>query len=467
VRCVFIVKHASFSDQPIIVYPDVFTSGSDRLRTHQAVLICAVHEAWTGQAVPSTTMIPWAGLMSLDIGLELGALGKMQRLCAVSQIAAGILSQNASMVLGGLKAHPPLLSDRSGVTTEEIQAVLDLFPKSQAVPGREPRFLRELTKTINSVISTAAGAGPEKAVDFLTKILEEQKRKLTPVEEALRVARDGAQRRAFLKRFFSQMLDYSADRADAIFEMIGLFPELELKQMKADGTPERDPIRYQAALATILGMRQHLDEEISKDKQANSSKVAKELLANRIDGTGKFVLILRAFSLDVAICDVSPVDAVHGCRLFKIRPREVHIVDTICSILPKEIDVLTIANVLDPYPPSRPAKLFVTDIEWQTLAFSVIAEAAAIILIVPSKAEAKGSLGGVAQEIEAIRELGRVASTVVALVSSKALMMDEDEITDEITVDDIRELGFQSVFTDMDISERPSLLADRVRSSLA
>jgi hypothetical protein len=79
-------------------------------------------------------------------------------------------------------------------------------------------------------------------------------------------------------------------------------------------------------------------------------------------------------------------------------------------------DHLLIVNPMDIDLPKAAAKLYMTNVDWRKFVFCLIAEASAIVLIVPH--DAKDLSRGLGDEMHAIDALGRKADTVVVAADS-------------------------------------------------
>ncbi|HTY84809.1 MAG TPA: hypothetical protein VMB19_11350, partial [Silvibacterium sp.] len=159
---------------------------------------------------------------------------------------------------------------------------------------------------------------------------------------------------------------------------------------------------------------------IDDDRKNNTSRQAKALLEDKLRADKPFLLLLRAFSVDVksslatgawdrAAGTVSDPRVKWQMSTYDNASRSV--LEKIAAALVSHAGVIMVANASDAMPPHTPAKLFVTNLEWRKLAFSLIAEAAAIILLLPPE----NLSGGVQDEIDAIHALARESQTAIVL----------------------------------------------------
>jgi hypothetical protein len=75
--------------------------------------------------------------------------------------------------------------------------------------------------------------------------------------------------------------------------------------MEAEGVATTEPLVFEGARQVLLGLRQWVEEEIAKDRIINSSATAKAILSARMSDEARFVLVLRAFSLDATTAETS------------------------------------------------------------------------------------------------------------------------------------------------------------------
>ncbi|MGF6789736.1 hypothetical protein [Paraburkholderia tuberum] len=469
VQSIFILLKRSVSGEPIAIYPDVLVDRGERLITHQQFAIAGLHQAITGQRLMNLTFIPWAGCVNFDFTVD--ETLRFQRKAALTLLASGIVAKSAPIMLEALRM---ILRwrDADAPASSEIEAALNELPLEFEALQR-----RRLPRLIVRLVKTASLHGPEWAIDQIATNMSRVQHIARAYASSSELARDPVERRTFLAHFISELADYSPDRAIALFDMLMREPSRELRKLEDEGVPELDSVRYQLALARINGMRPSAEDMIARDKITCSSSGAKALIANRLAGKAQFTLILRAFSMDVAIHEMP--ESFHGVvdasedprvkwRMFSLDPKETHLVDKACTVLPQDINPLTVLNVLDPKPPTLPTKLFVTDVEWRRVAFSLIAEAAVVILLLP----AGSTLGnaGVDHEIQVIREMSRQDDTIAIIMRQPkdvrspfvASSAQTEPVND--TAAELRDLGFQHIFDDEAFGIEASSLRSRVRT---
>jgi hypothetical protein len=143
--------------------------------------------------------------------------------------------------------------------------------------------------------------------------------------------------------------------------------------------------------------------------------------------------------------------------------------------LAPHVPLLMVVNSIDPYPPERAAKLYMTDTEWRTFVFPLIGEAVATVLVLPGEGQSLSS--GVMEELAAIDGLGRTDSTVIVLANpNRALSDDTAKLFIEDTpatpaapvssADALRKRGYAAVMHEQEIATNPALLIDAVLALL-
>jgi hypothetical protein len=117
------------------------------------------------------------------------------------------------------------------------------------------------------------------------------------------------------------------------------------------------------------------------------------------------------------------IDARFSVRGFVLRPDQIgHSAARVAEWLAGLVDLLMVVNVVDPEPPAEPAKLFMTNTEWRRFVFPLIAEASAILLILPPDTQAL--TGGIKDELIALEKLGRNADTIAEIAKGPQLLID-------------------------------------------
>jgi len=254
------------------------------------------------------------------------------------------------------------------------------------------------------------------------------------VGDAMRIAGDPGERRRLLSAMMATLADYSAERIERRWapyaEMLS-----EMEVMRRAGIPERDPTRWEASQARLQAAREFIETTIAQERADDSGALAKRVLAEHLEKGTPFVLLLRAFSLEVReVKDVDlarsggldglaavlhPDDGFPGYVVEQVRgPWSGRVLDTLAAIIPSRHPALMIANKADDWAPEQIAKFYVGNIEWRQLAFPLIAEAAAIVLLLPLSV--KRIAGGVLEEIDAIGSLGASGRTIAVVEADEA-----------------------------------------------
>jgi hypothetical protein len=133
-----------------------------------------------------------------------------------------------------------------------------------------------------------------------------------------------------------------------------------------------------------------------------------------------------------------------------------------------------VVNAIDPNPPERAAKLYMTDTEWRTFVFPLIGEAAATVLVLPG--EGQSLSGGVMEELAAIDRLGRHADTIIVLANPNSALSDDiSKLFTEATpaaaarvssADALRKRGYAAVLHEQEVAANPALLLEAVLTLL-
>ncbi len=425
IQSAFVLRKVSLSPEPVVVLPDLFSTFDSEFRMHQAVAAVQVHDAATGGAAETTVWIRWTGCLRRQDSPGTDAAFFAQRAEAMALTMRGMATHDAEAVLAGLRA----LAGSDMASDTELQAaamkLLDIDDGETAA---------EWSEVIAGLAELTAKDGPERTADQLRAAWQRNAEAGGQFDAEIQVAAEPATRHAFLRRLISELADYSPDRANALYDQMGLAAELEFRDLRRRGPGDDAAQRLEVVQAMIGSSREAAAQSIERDREAHNSARAKRLIAQRLDAGAPFVLVLRAFAIDAPMREMSAEarsrqglasDPRVGWRVSTFRFGSTHVVDRVCALLPEGLPVITIANVLDMNPPRQPALLFVTDLEWRQVAFSLIAEAAAIVLVLPGAAGA--ATEGVAVELRAIRALARGPATIGLLAND-----DGDEANDEI-----------------------------------
>jgi len=224
---------------------------------------------------------------------------------------------------------------------------------------------------------------------------------------------------------------------------------------------------------------------IAEDREKNSAAPGKALLTEALHGGRRFVLLLRAFAVDVPIGGPSRVirnmtedfsDALTGWRVYALGSgNSGRSTNQVVEWLAPHVSLLMVVNAIDPYPPERAAKLYMTDTEWRTFVFPLIGEAAATVLFLPG--EGQPVSGGVTEELAAIERLGRNTDTIVVLADPNNGLSDGiTKLFIEATptapaaavssADALRKRGYAAVLHEQEIAATPTLLINAVLTLL-
>jgi hypothetical protein len=476
VQFTFVARARDFSASAVIVCPDIWAESMPPLAMQQMMLASVVHAAWTGVAVAESTCVPWSAVGDLP-RLNAAALLGEKRSLALRLLAVGILRHDEEMAREGLTLDPELWKDAAPLEPGEWSRLLQPYMDSDR--PLTPTELADVARVLNEALAIARASGQEGVLEQIRQVNTALRQENATYEQALSAAADLTKRREFLQRFLAEAPDYSPDRAQALYAILQWGGELELQAMEAKGAAADDP-RYQNALSLMRGARAYARQRIEEDRKENSARGAKDLIRKSLAGEGRFVLLLRAFSVEVQISAASGAVAdlvkdmqtpIVGWRTIRFQPGK-DPMDRIVDLLRDRGDLLMIANIEDPMPPAGVAKLFVSDVEWRKLAFMLIAEAAAIVFVLPAE---RMTFSGAAEEIRAIGELGCQRETVVVVVPPRegdpfgqvlsgqggAGELDIADLTAQLTAS-----GFGCVLADDALAANPSRLSEAVSEIL-
>jgi hypothetical protein len=276
------------------------------------------------------------------------------------------------------------------------------------------------------------------------------------VEEALHIASSAENRRRQLADVVSSATAHSLARDLMLRGPYNLVLK-ELELMRDKGVPEKDPALWQRAVAQANENRAMTEDLIEKDHQQTSSEGGKALLAAYLQRGAPFVLLLRAFELEVRdIMAEVPVDwfeaedraAFPGEQIRISRGPGESTVGRLSELLSPHIPSLAIVNVDNPFPPpSKVAALFLRPQEWHAIVFCLIAVAKVVVLVLPQEAE--GLSPGVSDEIRALRELGAMNKAVIVFEPKLVPLFDRrhaPSMTLPTLRSELEEQGFQHIF---------------------
>ena len=477
VQLAFTARVGACSDRPGRVCPNALTAAGD-LQQGQFQVAETLWQRFSGRPYEAEMSIPWSGYWGLKRGIHVDQFVDLQRQMAITRLIQGLFGSQHELILEGLRTYLRVPARPTEVTEDDVKASL---AELRDLPSH---VLGATASTISTLLAEARVHGPETVVDRLIAQRQRSMAKARPLEEALSLAGDASRRREFLTRFATETPDYSPERGNALHERFLLEAERDWRQMEAEGVATTEPLVFEGARQVLLGLRQWVEEEIAKDRIINSSATAKAILSARMSDEARFVLVLRAFSLDATTAETSSFylglmgvtqDPRMGYRTTCTHPSDVHVVDQIYHALPRDLNVVTAFNVTDLNPPAGPAKLFVTEQNWQLPVFCLIAEAAAIILIVPRGSHL--ATEGLAHEIHAIRELSRVNETIAVLATPKIGHADIFEVLEELihppsefdkvhdtTEMDLRAMGFGQIVDLSDIEDDAAQFAGAIQT---
>ncbi len=478
----FIAIRSQNKEKPMLVYPDVLlpnvkrADGPDGLVLSQVGIISKIQEAWIGEPLGRGTLIPFGGIAAID-SVDPAFMLDVQRKIALGFIAFGLLNQTRDQISLGLRTCPDLINGPNYDVIEITHVLRELNEAAGNSEPIDPKIVSFLTAQINGLLQEARLHGPERAIEEFEIGWKRTSMRMQDAESAIRDACNAQKRCNLLNNYINTTSDYSSARQQAITDTFLSGAELEYEAMIAAGIRESDPIRFAGAEAALKGARSYLRTHLAEDRKRNSAAPGKALLSAALHENRPFVLLLRAFSGDQQTVPLSSLppgvgipgdNPTIGWRRMSLNADYVgHSTARIAGWLTGTVDILMVANVLDLEPPIGPAKLFMTDVEWRGFVFPLIAEASAILLLLPPYEDALTS--GLQDELFALGALGRNADTVAILLKQEEL---EDDIFDSfcekkkvenaklLSIDDFAKYGFAQMFEESDLSDHPQLLVN-------
>ena len=440
------------SDRTVIIQPDALWQKSRYTTLSQNLLLYVIDRDLSGQIPANTYSLRWRGIETFQ-DVPLDEIAAAQRIGAVSRLLRATLLGDEAEIQNLLGDESPLIEDPQPLSPADIVAALDgLDPslKSAVVELGAPAFVN-----LNGLLQAAREKGKDFALTGFRQWWGQRRAAAEDFQAAISIASDETHRRLFLETFLAETPDYSADREAEMYRILQLGAEFELRTREEQGLPQSDPERYAQLLSMVESGRALAKHMIDEDRQTNTSKQAKTLLGDKLQTGKPFLLLLRAFSVDVQSTLATGVwDRTAGTvsdprvrwqmNTYDNATRSV--LEDIAAALVSNAGVIMVANASDAMPPHTPAKLFVTNLEWRKLAFSLIAEAAAIILLLPPEKLSEG----VQDEIDAIQALARQSQT--AIVIGKASELDLFEPKPDSTADSeallskLQTLGLPHIF---------------------
>jgi hypothetical protein len=277
------------------------------------------------------------------------------------------------------------------------------------------------------------------------------------VEVALRIASDSDRRKRFLAAAVTSAPSYSAAR-ELMFRGPYILNLRELEMMRAKGIPETDPALWQEAEALANNNRVMTEEVIARDRKRTSSAGGKALLASHLESGIPFVLILRAFELEVRDIKAEIPEgwfeaegraAFPGETMRASRPSGESAIGQVIDLLSPRISPLVVVNVDNPFaPPAGAAALFLRPQEWHATVFCLIAVARAVVMVLPR--DSAGLSPGVTDEVRATRELGAADKAVIVLDARIDSLFNRPDgpapANSEVLRARLKEQGFREVF---------------------
>ncbi len=450
-----VLVRVAASDRIVIIQPDALWQKSRYTTLSQSLLLYVIYQGMSGKIPENPYALRWIGVETFQ-DVSPGEFLAAGRVYAASRFIRAILLRDEPEIRSLLGNASPLIENPQPLSQEDIAAAFEYLDPSlkRAVAEVEPAQFTNL----NGLLKLARENGVDFAIEGLREWWGQRAAAAQEFQAALSIASDEAQRRQFLETFLAETPDYSADREAEMYRILQLGTELELRTKEEEGMPQSDPERYADLLRMVEVGRALAKSMIDDDRKNNTSRQAKALLEDKLRADKPFLLLLRAFSVDVksglatgawdrAAGTVSDPRVRWQMSAYDNPSRSV--LEKIAAALVSHAGVIMVANASDVMPPHTPAKLFVTNLEWRKLAFSLIAEAAAIILLLPPE----NLSGGVQDEIDAIHALARESQTAIVLGKASELDLLEtstgrktDSTDPEALLHKVQALGLPHIF---------------------
>jgi hypothetical protein len=457
-----------------IVFPDALGL-VPRVVAQQVEVIRQLHLAKTKTPLEILGIVPWGGVLAF--GIHSATSPGSRRQPSIAALVRGLLTKQTEDIRAGLDRCLASVGESNLVRSDEVGVAINTIMQPSGLGEPNQHDVDVLVKQVNRLISKARKLGLDGLMNKLEGELADAAAALAEQDTQLRAAADRDMRRSILHRYLREAPDYSSDREQAMSDLFLLAGELELESIRDNG----DPQDYELVSKRFALLRQLADENLAKDRERNSAAPGKALLKRALDEDHPFVLLLRAFTVDIRIGRPSDTlqsltsrfgDARFEWRVFELKSensdRSLH---RIAEWLAPHVSILMVVNALDPLPPEHVAKLYTTDLKWHNLVFPLIGEAAAIVVVLPS---AFPSLSpGVIDELKAISGLDRKANTVIVLaepaqgldVSAMLMQVEPSDSTFDSPERLFRDEGF-SVLREQEISSKPGLLVEEVMTRL-
>jgi len=467
-----------FADKLVVVHPDILQNRAPRVFAQQWRIVCAIRETWLGRPAESAIHVPWSQFIATP-PTTAGAAIDLPREAAIAALASAVLSHDISQIERALLSHPFWRNESRLLQVDEISAAVQSLGYRNLLHAD----LKAIAGQIGRLLSAAREQGVENLINSLQAAAESSANKHVELREVIGIAADTRTRRTYLKNFIAETPDYSPERLVAFYYMSGLFDsERVLKKMVNDGIGENDP-KYRGARAMLYGLRDQIRATVNKDKLENSSAAAKSIVIDKLEEPNlKFILLLRAFSLEVTSTPsagyrekVREMDPRIEWRHSWYSMRNRRAISSIVNATSNDFRLIMIANVNDLQAPPGPKKLFVSDIEWRQVVFSLMAEAGAIVLLLPTNVWDLSP--GVIEEITALQLLDRVGATIIVVMASEPT--DEETRTIEILTGDrvearrfehastyLREAGFTTILFQAELEDNPGKLRECLNERL-
>lgn len=458
VQFAYTAQAAQFTDRPFIVYPAAWMgrkSDNTELQFQLSAVLYAAFRHSTVRAIEK--MIPADGIGAIH-ALPLADVFELKHKAALMEVIFKLFTGDVAAVRSLLADHPAIADVWQAMPPQEIDDVLGsiLFLSKAAEP--DPERVATSVRLAHAFFALLQNSGADAALADWEAAAVSMAEQQHAFDEALAVAADDCRRRHYLRDFIRTAADFSAERQEAIYDIF--MREADTADWTAWLREREARLGAEGAQrlkdTLIASARQAMQETIAAEQANSTTPAAKHLVAAALQESGSFVLLLRAFDLEVQVQTLPgpPIDDAAANQAQAADPRTKwramastpdNLVRTIEQHLAHRADVVAISNAIDWAPVNAIARFHVTNSEWRKLAFSLAAQARMIVFALPAQIEHLSA--GASQELEAIVRLQAQQRTIVVLEQSPQAPADRLARSRQW----LGERGFASVVADSDL----------------
>ncbi|WP_332879415.1 hypothetical protein [Massilia sp. S19_KUP03_FR1] len=465
VQFAYSAQAASFSSHPVVIYPSAWIEQKTDSAKLQLMLAAVLHAAFTGANVHAIEHTVPAEAILVMGSMTMNAILDLKVQAAMMQVASCLLTGNVTAVRAVLAAHPDAASAFLTLAPDDVNALMKDIIATIALAGTGPAAPASLATVLHAFFSTLQQKGIDAAMAPWEAHAARSTEQQESFEEAFSVAADTAQCAAYLRAFIASAPDFSHDRLEAIYEMIKM--DFDIKDWRA-WTKEHEAMlgkegaqQYKDTLRAMA--EDSMQSIVAAERDTGTTQAAKRLVQAALSGNGHFILLLRAFDIEVRVtrlpgnplADPATKEAIGadtriGWRMLEIHPE--NLIRSIEEHLAGRGDVVAISNMFDWFASDEVARFYVDNAEWKKLAFSLSAHANKIVFALPADLETMAQ--GASEELSALMRLGAQPRTVIVLDDSQKTSA--EEIIHARTL--LFERGFAHVISGRELDRLPGLL---------